>query len=172
VNGPILRTARLRLRPLTPFDAPALATALNDLEISRWLRPVPYPYTLDDALRFAAHAAEGEEIVWVIDDGTLAGIIGMDTEFGYWLARDRWGRGVATEAGRAVLRWHFTDGDGHDLTSGHFDGNDRSGNVLRKLGFRQTGRARMDCLATGTTVDSHRMALSAADFRAALAQAG
>ena len=61
-------------------------------------------------------------------------------EFGYWLTPDAWGRGYATEAGRAVL-----DAGRHALGirqvhAGHFVDNPASGRVLTKLGFRPTGR--------------------------------
>jgi RimJ/RimL family protein N-acetyltransferase len=62
-----------------------------------------------------------------------------ETEFGYWLARRHWGRGYATEAGRALLA---TARDGlrvKRLDSAHFLDNPASGRVLEKLGFAPIG---------------------------------
>jgi len=164
---PQLKTARLRLRPLTPLDAESLRAAIDDVEVSKWLSVVPHPYTLDDALWFIGHAADSGAQVWVIDDGRLSGIIGLGDEFGYWIARDRWGRGYATEATRAVLRWHFGDGPGDDVTAGHFLDNAASARVLAKLGFRPAGPRRIPCRARGQDMDSMGMRLTRADWQAA-----
>jgi RimJ/RimL family protein N-acetyltransferase len=63
-----------------------------------------------------------------------------ELELGYWIARPYWGRGYATEAGRAVI-----DHARHSLrlprlSAGHFIDNPASGRVLAKLGFRPIGR--------------------------------
>jgi RimJ/RimL family protein N-acetyltransferase len=95
----------------------------------------------------------------------LAGVISVDGEIGYWLARDRWGRGYATEAGRAVVDWYFGRG-ARVLTSGYFDGNQRSGGVLAKLGFQAAGDRMKGCLSRGEDVLSHRVLLTRAGWRA------
>ena len=162
---PVLDTARLRLRPVTPADAPAIVEGVGDWDVAKWLAVVPHPYTADDAREFIEDIAPRAEGLWVIDDGALAGIISVEGEIGYWLARDRWGRGYATEAGRAVVDWHFGRG-ARDLTSGYFDGNDRSGGVLAKLGFQPAGDRVKGCLARGEDVLSHRVMLTRAGWRA------
>ena len=54
---------------------------------------------------------------------------------GYWIARDHWGRGYASEAGRAALE--VVRALGHRrVQAGHYVDNPASGRVLRKLGFR------------------------------------
>src|SRR3546814_3302421 len=75
----------------------------------------------------------------------LIGGIGIDrrengeVELGYWVARSYWGLGYATEAGRHMLDLARTLGIPR-LTAAHFVDNPASGAVLRKLGFRPTGR--------------------------------
>src|SRR3546814_6851772 len=77
-------------------------------------------------------------------DAALVGCIGIDRngpdiELGYWIARQHWGRGYATEAGRAVL--DISAMLGHQrLVASHFLDNPASGRVLQKLGFVATGR--------------------------------
>ena len=61
------------------------------------------------------------------------------TELGYWITREHWGRGFATEAARAVLRLARVLGHRRVLGS-HFADNPSSGRVLRKAGFTPTGR--------------------------------
>jgi RimJ/RimL family protein N-acetyltransferase len=60
-------------------------------------------------------------------------------ELGYWIARPYWGLGFATEAARAVMGIARATGLS-PLRAGHFADNPASGNVLRKIGFRFTGR--------------------------------
>ncbi|WP_375197960.1 GNAT family N-acetyltransferase, partial [Sphingobium sp.] len=60
-------------------------------------------------------------------------------ELGYWIARPYWGLGFATEAAQAVLGMAKAAGV-RDIRAAHFIDNPASGNVLRKIGFRSTGR--------------------------------
>ncbi len=169
-----LETARLVLRPLAEADAPALVEALADWQVVKWLAVVPWPYTAEDAAWFIAANApggslrEGGEHTWVLapcdEPARLLGVMGLGTELGYWLAAEAWGRGLATEAGRAVLRAHFADAVAGDVTSGWFDGNERSERVLLKLGFEEVGLRTRGCLARGEDVTSHEMRLTRARF--------
>ena len=79
----------------------------------------------------------------------------MQWEFGYWLTPAAWGRGYATEAGRAVVQMARHALPIRRLSAGYFLDNPVSGNVLRKLGFRDTGRIeRRHSLARGMAVDT------------------
>ena len=74
----------------------------------------------------------------------LIGGIGMGAvegghEFGYWLTPSAWGRGYATEAGRAMVAAARHTLGLRRLKAGHFVDNPASGRVLTKLGFRPTG---------------------------------
>lgn len=140
VTVPTLMTERLTLRAMRPQDASAITVALNDIEVSKWLTVVPYPYTLADAEWFINECAEGRANAWLIWHGDqLAGTVGMDDELGYWLARAAWGKGFATEAAGAVVAHHFATTDIDVIRSGHFVENSGSRNVLEKLGFVEVG---------------------------------
>ena len=54
----IIKTTRLELRRPVVADAPALAVALNNYEITKWLAKVPNPYSKEDALQFIASNAD------------------------------------------------------------------------------------------------------------------
>jgi len=86
----------------------------------------------------------------------LIGIIGLaraphgrSAELGYYIARDHWGRGVATEAALAVARVAFESFGYLKLTSGYYTDNPASGRVLAKLGFTIVGTSSRPCLAEG-----------------------
>jgi len=143
-------TPRLLLRPGWPEDAGALFTAISDQAIVRNLAKAPWPYQLDDARQFLSLPTDPASPRWLIfsrTDGApqLAGCIGLDAhqngdvELGYWISRPHWGRGYATEAGRAALENARTLGH-RRLVASHFVDNPASGAVLRKLGFEPTGQ--------------------------------
>jgi RimJ/RimL family protein N-acetyltransferase len=117
--------------------------------VSRWLIPVPHPYSTDDFYSFLADVAvAGEEFVIEDADG-FVGLIGLsDSLLGYWLDPRAHGRGYATEAARCLAAAHFSGGGG-GLASGYFEGNLRSARVLQKLGFVESGRDSRFCRALG-----------------------
>lgn len=148
------RTSRLTLRPAWPEDAAELAAAIGHEAVTRMLTRAPYPYTVSDAEAFCAlpHAPDearllivSHDLAW--PDGTPAivggiGVTEMDGQpnLGYWLTPAVWGRGYATEAGRAVLAMARHALGLRRVAGWHFADNPASGAVLRKLGFRPTGQ--------------------------------
>ena len=143
------RTERLLLRPSWPEDAAELHRAIADEGIVRNLARAPWPYTVDDAVKFAVqgHDALYPDFLLMLRTHGAPRIIGAcgignydgSAELGYWIARPYWGLGFATEASRAVI--HIAKAIGHkSLIASHFTDNPASGNVLRKLGFQNTGK--------------------------------
>lgn len=145
-----LETKRLLLGAFVPADAPRVAAICNDFELHRGTT-LPFPYALSDAEAFIAKAEESEragtEYVFAMrckDDNALVGAISarMHPEdrvasLGYWIARGEWGKGLATEAARALVRWIF-ENFGIDAVKGeHYAYNLASGRVLQKIGFKQ-----------------------------------
>lgn len=144
------RTPRLLLRPGWPEDSDALYHAINDEAIIRNLASAPWPYNRQDAEEFLSHPHDIKAPRWMIYRRTAGtpcfiGTCGLERkpdgsiELGYWIGRDHWGLGYATEAGRAVLETAKALGY-REIVASHFIDNPASGNVLTKLGFRRTGR--------------------------------
>ncbi len=164
---PTYRTPRLLLRPLVPDDADALVAGVGNFDVSKWLSVVPYPYTSEDAEFFIEKTLETGAQVWAItQDGGLIGVIGLDPDLGYWLARPHWRHGYAFEAAQAIVAHHFETSEARDLGSGYFEGNAQSGAVLRALGFTSTGRGKRDARALSQEVDAIEMRLTHADWTA------
>lgn len=145
-----VRTERLLLRPGWNQDAPALFQAIADERIVRNLATAPWPYRPGDAEAWLAterKASEPSLLIFRFAEGApeLIGAIGFGRkpsggiELGYWIARYHWGRGYATEAGRAVLAAARHSLRLKRLDAGHFLDNPASGRVLEKLGFRPVG---------------------------------
>jgi RimJ/RimL family protein N-acetyltransferase len=59
----------------------------------------------------------------------------IETELGWALRRNAWGRGYATEAGRACVEWGFSGFDLPSMTAMINAENDRSIRVAERLGF-------------------------------------
>jgi RimJ/RimL family protein N-acetyltransferase len=139
-------TERLLLRPGWAEDAPALAGAISDERVVRNLACVPWPYGLDDAERFLAtpHDPLRPSFLICLREGAepIGGIAisGQEPQIGYWIAREHWGRGYGTEAGRAVLALADESLRLPQLKAAYTIDNPASGRLLGKLGFRPTGR--------------------------------
>jgi RimJ/RimL family protein N-acetyltransferase len=168
------RTERLLLRPGWAEDAPALAAAIADLMIVRNLASAPWPYDLRDAEAFLAAPRDPvlpSLLIFERTDGEplLAGACGLgrrpsgNIELGYWIARSHWGRGFATEAGRALIAIARALGL-ERLEASHFLDNPASGRVLEKLGFQSTGliAPRLSC-ARGEEIPARFMTLRLAE---------
>lgn len=161
-----LKTARLTLRPVGPEDQADILAAVS-LDVARWMSSVPYPYAAADFQHFLTNIAVVGK-TFVIEDGAgFAGVVGIEGELGYWLAPRAQGLGYAREAARAVLSSRFMD-DPSPIGAGYFAENDRSANVLRKLGFRQTGQGMKHCTALAAARAYVTVELSFADFVSAL----
>ena len=144
------RTERLLLRPGWLEDAPALFQGIRDETIVRNLASAPWPYHMADAEAFLATERDPAEPVALIFRRTagapqLVGTIGIgrrpdgEMDLGYFIARPFWGRGYATEAGRAMIAFARHSLRMEKLSAGYFLDNPASGLVLAKLGFRPTG---------------------------------
>ena len=170
-----LRTTRLVLNALEPSDAARVAEYCADPELQRFV-PVPVPYTAADADEYVgehAHRATTSEqgMLWAIRAPEFAGVVelmprddGVD-EIGFWIGAPHRGRGIMTEAVRAVVEYAF---DGLNvrrvLWRGYLD-NEASAAVARKAGFRYEGVERAGGLHRAEPVDMHRAALLATDAR-------
>lgn len=156
------RSERLLLRPGWQEDAGELTARIADEAIVRNLSRVPWPYSEDHAAEWLAlpKAVKWPTLLLTLPSVRGTPIIGCcgiheqdgQAEIGYWIARDHWGRGYATEAARAVLS--IARAIGHRrVYSCHAIDNPASGKVLRKAGFKPTGRARtMHSLGRGADV--------------------
>ncbi len=84
--------------------------------------------------------------VFLLDTGAHAGCAGLRPyrpeeriyELGFHLRPEHWGRGLAEEAGRAVIGYGFAALGAVALFAGHHPENLASSRVLAKLGFHYT----------------------------------
>jgi RimJ/RimL family protein N-acetyltransferase len=163
-----LRTERLFLRPAWLEDAPELARAIGQERIVRMLSRVPWPYRLEHAVAWVEAPQDPYLPNLLItlpgEGGRIVGCCGLyeedgDVGVGYWIEPEHWGRGYATEALGGLLSLARLAGH-RRLVGRHAADNPASGRVLRKAGFRQTGRrGTVHSLGRGTHIEAPEYAL-------------
>ena len=144
-------TPRLRLRRPAPDDAAdVFAGYAQDPAVTKSLMWCPHGSldTVRDFLegRDAAWAA-GPAFAWAIaarEDGQVLGMVevpmeGHRAEVGYLLARAAWGRGLVTEAVRAVVEWALAERDIYRVWAVCDIENQASARVLEKVGMQREG---------------------------------
>ena len=145
MNTPRLETERLVLRRFEPWDLQAFFQIFSDGEVNRFLPWFPVR-DLEEAQafyqqRYAPVYAKAQGYAYAIcrkEDNVPIGYVNGETEgardFGYGLRKEFWGRGIVTEAARAVLAQMERDGVPF-VTATHDRENPRSGRVMQKLGM-------------------------------------
>jgi RimJ/RimL family protein N-acetyltransferase/8-oxo-dGTP pyrophosphatase MutT (NUDIX family) len=139
-------TPRLRLEPIGPEHVEDLWRLHRDEAVARWYG---YPWTREDAERYASRRAELWEAKgvdkWMAYDragGELVGRGGLSwddelegLEVGWTVRPDLWGRGYATEIGRAGLALAFDDLGADEVVAFTDPDNRRSVAVMERLGM-------------------------------------
>lgn len=179
-RGHPLLTARLRLRPFNEADIPRLAAVLDDWDMVRHTANIPHPYTEDDARAFVRLMEErrqaGLGVALAMErsvDGRLIGAVGFGldagdgAELGYWVAREAWGQGYATEALRRLLRHLFADLALPKAWAAAHPDNAASRAVLAKAGLRPAGHRAVARPARGESVVMPLVELAAGQWCAA-----
>lgn len=171
-----IATKRLLLRQLKAGDQREVTRLLKNFEVLRWLARPPHPYTCDDARAFIewSLAATRTDVALIraiilADGGDFAGIVSIEPtddgpELGYWLGQSYWGRGIMSEATRALTRQFFAKPVNNVLRSGYISGNEASAAIQRKLGFQIVGNSRRDCRPLGAPVWHVDTCLTRAQF--------
>jgi RimJ/RimL family protein N-acetyltransferase len=132
-----------------------------DLEVVRWIgrdRPLARADSWRELAYLVGHWGLRGFGQWLLEEratGELVGRAGLyfpegwpGLEVGWTLARPRWGRGLATEAGRASIDWAFSELGADRVISLIDPTNHRSRRVAERLGATREGR---------TTVRGHEV---------------
>lgn len=149
----IIETERLALREWAASDAAALFALASDAEVMRYVgdgRPWADVARARAWLGWMADCYRQHGFGrWCVVEKTGGRVIGScgfwplvetgETDFGYLLARDCWGRGYASEAGRAALRHGFERLCFAEVIARVEPANAASCRVLERLGFEYRG---------------------------------
>ena len=162
----LIRSERLTLRPWRRGDEDPLVSAANHRSVWQNLADFfPHPYTRADAetwiSRVEADRSGNLHLAILAEDLPIGGI-GVRRSFdiarftgdlGYWLAPTVRGRGLATEAVRAVADQVLRETDLQRLEARALEWNPASCRVLEKSGFTQDARLRNAAFKEGLLID-------------------
>lgn len=139
-----IHTPRCRIRPLKGDDANAVQ-AITDAFVTSHVHFLPEPFTIADARALIGsnrdHCFFG---VWDSMCADLRGVIGAhlmhdrEIEVGYWFSTDARGKGLATEAVRAMVKELSIIYPGRRIIAECHSDNRRSWALLERIGFTAT----------------------------------
>ncbi len=158
------------LRTVEPADAKSLAQSANNFNVWINLRnQMPHPYQLADAenfIRLIANQNPAQNLGIEIS-GKIMGMIGATrlsdvyqktADFGYWLDKSLWGRGIMTEVIHTFIPYAFENFDIFKLSAGVYGHNKASVRILEKNGFELEGVLRNHVYKNGVILDELRYA--------------
>jgi len=139
-----IHTDRLILRKtISEQEKISLVSQVGDWEVVKWLANVPYPYTYDDLEDYLLISDSNQFDLNIFLGNQLIGRVGLTLDgdnyydLGYWIGKDYWGKGYATESSKKLLEYVLDKLDSPKIKSGYFVDNFSSWNVLKKLGFKE-----------------------------------
>ena len=178
MKRPVLQTKRLTLRPLQVSDAPDVHRLVGAAEVAFNTLRIPHPYPEGAAEQWiASHENDLEdtsEVVFAIvarDSNEFAGVIGLlpkpfDTaEIGYWIGVPYWGRGYATEAVGAVIRYGFEERAFNRIDATVFTRNPPSCRVLEMNGLTFEGVLRQSVRKGDDYLDTRMYSILRSEFQ-------
>jgi len=164
---PILQGQRCLLRAYVAQDAPSIRRHADDAGVAANLFDgFPHPYPMAAAEAWCGHEANSGRFgyVWAIEvDGQAIGSIGLvpdtgwlrcNAETGYWIGREYWRRGIASDALRQVVDWGFAALPELTRVTAHiFASNEGSQAVARKCGYVRESLMPRSAIKDGRVID-------------------
>lgn len=157
----IIKTERLILRGVgdKKSDVNDLVEGCNNIEITKWLLVLPFPYKKKDASEWIKHCQKNykkrknenyEFAIELKSEKKLIGGIGLSkvnkeqgtATIGYWLNINYHKKGYGSEALKSVLDFAFKELKLRRIEAGVFTGNPSSGKLLEKFGAKKEGLKR------------------------------
>ena len=164
----VIETERLILRQYKLSDADDVVEGLNNLNVSKWLAFVPYPYTKEDAVEYITKSIEQNLYNFAIVLKSENKVIGA-TQLnniskvhgtaggGIWINEKYHGYGYGTEAWGARIKYAFEKLNLRRLENGYFKDNISSWKMQEKFGYKNEGirRKKFKSMATGKFEDEY-----------------
>lgn len=153
---PILESSCIRLRGIREDDIDDLFTLFSNPEVMRYWSHSPMT-TRQEAIDYAntllESLAKREALRWIIAELASDRMIGTCALYdinpeharaglGYALMPEHWGKGLATEAASLAISYGFLELGLHRIEADTEPNNERSNNVLERLGFQREGLLR------------------------------
>jgi ribosomal-protein-serine acetyltransferase len=146
--------------------------------LREWLPWVDATVTEDDSLSFIKSsleqfASQKGFVAGIWWEGRFCGVVGTHKldllnrrgEIGYWLGRAFQGKGIMTDACRAVVTHVLYEMEMNRVTIDCASGNQKSCSVAQRLGFAEEGSAREAILLRDRFHDLRRFAMLKKDWK-------
>ncbi len=167
MNFPDIGTDRLILRTLNANDREFIFRHFSNHDVCQYLydnEPLSSIEEAEKIIRLYESPEDSDHNRWVIirkEDNGVIGTCGYHywdkknniAEVGYDLDKNYWGKGYMTEAMKAVLNHGFRKLNLNRVQAFVYVGNDKSCNLLRRLGFKSEGIIREKHLYRGKYYD-------------------
>lgn len=173
-----LETDRLILRPFILDDATRVQELAGDKDVAKTTLNIPHPYALEEAKSWIKNHPT------MIKNGTYPFAIVLKTEriivgtmtirvnethkkgeLAYWVGKEYWGNGYATEAAKEVVRYGFEDLNLNRVWAKAMSKNPASIKVMKNIGMRKEGVLKQDMIKSGVFVDSDMYGLVKSDYK-------
>lgn len=153
------------LRSWEMSDAVSLAENLNNKKIWDNVRDMlPHPYTVSDAqayIDYTQRTPYPQNFAIVVNDKAV-GCVGIapctdveriSAEIGYWLGETYWGRGITSDAVKAIAEYTFEYTNINRLYASVYEHNKASMRVLEKAGFTYLCTLHKAAIKNGVILD-------------------
>lgn len=159
----IIETDRLILRQWKLDDVNDVVEGLNNLNVTKWLAQVPYPYTEEDAKSFINKSIENNlynfAIVLKEENKVIGGTQLTNISYvhgtaggGIWLNEKYQGKGYGTEAFGARIKYAFEELGLRRLENGYFKENEKSHKMQLRFGYKDEGIKRKKFISQSTGI--------------------
>jgi [ribosomal protein S5]-alanine N-acetyltransferase len=175
---PNLETPRLLLRKLTTEDTPGMFNYASNEEVAKYVTWDAHK-TLKDTetfVNFVLNQYKAHKVSpWAIEEketGTFIGTIDFVwwkpvhnmAEIGYVISPDYWGKGITTEAAKAIIQFGFEQMDLVRIQARCLVENIASQRVMEKVGMSYEGTHRKSMFLKGKHYDLKMYAILKEDF--------
>jgi len=153
------------LREFKAGDKAQLLRILNEPEVIKYLSSkIPNPYTDQDAQWWISTGSKMGIVKAIEFNGSLVGCIGAargdfeyqrSAEVGYWIAKDYWAQGIATQAINELVPLVFETTDIVRLFAAVFSANIASMGLLSKCGFELEAVHKREIYKDNEFYDNH-----------------
>ena len=176
----VLETARLRLRPISLSDAPAIFEYAKIPKVSQYTLWEPHNTIADTEafikdyvfLRYRNQEPEALGIARKENEKLIIGTVGCfwvnrssnSMELAYALAEPHWGKGIAAEASKAVINYVFSDFPAIRIQARCKAENTASRRVMEKIGMQFEGTQRSSLHHRSRYWDMHYFSVLKTDW--------
>lgn len=177
----VLKGKRIYLENLIDRVEPkTIQHYLDNIDQSKYMYKVSYPYTMEDAKQYFNYldSVQNGDTTYELgifdnEEDTFIGVIALEninfecqnSEIGYWIVKDFWKKGYASEACKLIIEYAFKELGLNRLYANLQKENTASLALLTSLGFQVEGLLRKHVMNKGEFVDRYICGLLRDDWQ-------